>query len=93
MSGKQEPTASPGYGKLESSMGRSEYQKGDGYKTGEMERCPGRAPSGPYSASEGTGLVTEEGVRSTRAGTKAGTAVEAMSLLCSSPGTPAAQHP
>lgn len=83
----------PGYEKLDSSLGRSNYHKGDGYKTGEMKQCPSQAPSGPYSAWKGNSLVTGEGARSTTAGAKARTAVEASSLLCNYPGTPAAQHP
>lgn len=40
----------PGYEKLDSSLGRSSYHKGDGYKTGEMKQCPSQVPSGLYSA-------------------------------------------
>lgn len=40
--------------------GLQSITKGDGYKTGETKRCPGRAPSGPYSAWKGNSLVTEE---------------------------------
>lgn len=89
----------PAYGKRLSSMGHSEYQKGDGDRTGEMKQCPSHALSGPYSAGKGNSLVMEEGVRNTRAGAKAGTAAEAMSLCCATPlvpqlpSAPAAQHP
>jgi len=53
-----------------------------------MKQCSSHASSGPDSAGTGNSVVSEEGVRSTRAGAEAGTTVEAASLCCARPLAP-----